>query len=423
MSEPAQGGIAPRREHWIVAAEAALAGRAAPQEDVDVLRGESPPLVDAALLGALGSGMLAAITWAATVFREQVTEAAIDPLVLLLRLLALGLTVRTALLFAGLAGRVRLVFSARQHALVLTPEGLLLRTPSGDVAVPKAWIVGVVERGDWRARAGRRTSDVYVVTAPESGRTHLALPPIFDATPGVLAERLMRWRGAVPASEAERPEPVRLASKLYDEVAAGARPEGVAVIRHGRGWLVRGPYASVLLGIAVLVGFARLPEGTLALIGPMAPIAIAVCLALVPALWMWLVRREIRPRRGLALVLTPAEALMRTRAGVVRVTWRSVARLSVEVKGAWSLLEGHHGARHLLLARRNEPEVRYDEAYLGVPAEVALALCEAYRRGALPLGADAAAGGANPENPENPTVGEERAPNTPSIITHDDAES
>jgi hypothetical protein len=393
MSEAARGGATLAGEHWIVAAEAVLAGRAAPGEDVDVLRGESPPLVDAALLGALGQAMLAAIIWAATVFREQVTEAAIDPLLLLLRLLALGLSVRTALLF-----------DARRHALVIAPEGLLLRTPSGDVPLPKAWIVGVVERGDWRARAGRRTSEVYVVTAPESGRTHVALPPIFDATPGVLAERLMRWRGAVPGSDADRPEPVRLASKLYDEVAAGARPEGVAVIRHGRGWLVRGPYASVLLGVAVLVGFARLPEGTLALVGPLAPVAIGVCLALVPALWMWLVRREIRPRRGLALVLTPAEALMRARAGVVRVAWRAVARLSVETKSAWSLLEGHHGARHLLLARRNEPEVRYDEAYLGVPAEVALALCEAYRRGALPLGT---AGDGDVTNRENATDGEE----------------
>ncbi len=385
MSAESRGGAPAPGEHWIVAAEAVLAGRAAPGEDVDVLRGESPPLVDAALLGALGQAMLAASIWAATVFREQVTEAAIDPLLLLLRLLALGLSVRTALLFVGLFRRVRLLLDARRHALVIAPEGLLLRTRSGDVPLPKAWIVGVVERGDWRARAGRRTSEVYVVTAPESGRTHVALPPIFDATPGVLAERLMRWRGAVPGSDADRPEPVRLASKLYDEVAAGARPEGVAVIRHGRGWLVRGPYASVLLGVAVLVGFARLPAGTLALIGPLAPVAIGACLALVPALWMWLVRREIRPRRGLALVLTPAEALMRTRAGVVRVAWRAVARLSVETKSAWSLLQGHHGARHLLLARRNEPEVRYDEAYLGVPAEVALALCEAYRRGALPL--------------------------------------
>ncbi len=369
---------------WIVAAEAKLAGKPCDREDLEVLRASRPSLVDAEALRAIGSLILTAMVWAASVFREQLTEAAFDPLALLLRLLALGLSVRAALLVGTLARRLRLFLESPRHALVLAPEGLLYRAPTGDTAVPIDDIVAIVERGDWRGRAGRRSNDVYVVTGPTAGRLHLALPPLFEATPGVLAERLMRWRGAVPVSEATPPEPVRLASKLYDEVAAGARPTGVAVVRHGRGWLMRGPYASVLLGVAVLVGFARLPEGTLSLIGPAVPVALAVCLALVPALWAWLVRREIRPRKGLALVLTPAEALMRTRQGIVRFSWKSVNRMTVDVKASWSLLEGYHGARQLLVQRRDAPDIRYDEAYLGVPAEAALALCEAYRKGVLP---------------------------------------
>ena len=385
------GALSNAREHWIVAAEAKLAGKASNRDDLEVIRGTRPPLVDAEALRAIGSIMLAAIVWGATIFREQITEAAIDPLALLLRLLALGLSVRAVLLAVDVGRRVMLFVRAPQHLLVLAPEGLLYRAPEGDTAIAIGTIVAVVERGDWRGRAGRRSSDVYVVTGPDAGRVHVALPPVFEATPGVLAERLMRWRGAVTGQDAPRPEPARLASKLYDEVAAGARPAGITVVRHGRGWLVRGPYASVLLGIAVLLGFARLPAGTLALIGPAAPIAIGVCLALVPALWAWLVRRQIRPRKGLALVLTPAEALMRTRSGIVRVAWEGVARLTVEVKASWSLLEGYHGARQLLVQRRNDPEVRYDEAYLGVPAEVALALCEAYRKGVLPRDVEGAA--------------------------------
>ena len=384
--EPAARGASTlaRNDHWIVAAEARLAGKPSPRDDIEIIRGTRPALIDAETLRALGAVMLAAIVWAAAIFREQVTEAAIDPLALLLRLLAIGLTVRTLLLAVGVVQRIALFVRAPRHWLALAPEGLLYRSPAADTAVPIGEIVAIVERGDWKGRAGRRSNAVYVVTGPEAGRVHVALPAVFEATPGVLAERLMRWRGVVPASDAPRPAPEALASKLYDEVAAGARPPGITVIQHGRGWLVRGPYASVLLGIAVLLGFARLPAGTLALVGPAAPIAIGLCLALIPALWAWIVRREIRPRKGLALVLTPAEALMRTRAGVVRVAWSAMAKLTVDVKASWSLLEGYHGARQLLVQRRNEPDIRYDEAYLGVPAEVALALCDAYRKGALP---------------------------------------
>jgi hypothetical protein len=371
-------------DHWIVAAEAKLAGKPCGRDDLEVIRATRPPVIDAETLAALGSILLTAIVWAAAVFREQVSQAAFDPLALLLRLLALGFTVRALLLGAGMARRLSLVASAQRQAIVLAPEGLLYRSADADIVMPIEDIIAIVERGDWRGRAGRRSNDVYVVTGPGAGRAHVALPPIFEATPGVLAERLMRWRGLVEGMDAPRPEPTQLASKLYDEVAAGARPPGIAVIRHGRGWLVRGPYASVLLGIAVLIGFARLPAGTLSLIGPTVPIAIGVCLALVPALWVWLVRREIRPRKGLALVLTPAEALMRARAGIVRVAWKTIGRLSVQVKPSWSLLEGSHGTRTLLVQRRDAPDVRYDEAFLGVPAEVALALCDAYRRGVLP---------------------------------------
>jgi len=43
-----------------------------------------------------------------------------------------------------------------------------------------------------------------------------------------------------------------------------------------------------------------------------------------------------------------------------------------------------HEAKTLVLKRKDEPPIRYDEAFLGVPAEVAQALLDAYRTGALP---------------------------------------
>jgi hypothetical protein len=384
--------------HWIPAAEARLAGRPCPRDDLEVLRGSAPPLIDAEFFRWLASMLLAATVWGAALFREAIASASIDPLLLLLRVVALGLSVRATLGAFAYARRVQLALEAARWRLAIAPERLLLRTPDGDVAVPRDEVVAVVERGDWRGRAGRRSNDVYVVTAPTAGRTHLTLPPVFDETPGVLAERLMRWRGAVTVDTAtERPAPAPLASKLFDEVAAGARPPGVTVIRHGRGWLMRGPYTSMLLGAAIAIGWVRLPAESLATIGPVVPLVLVVVLLLSPLGWAALIRREIAPRKGIALVLTPAEALMRTRAGVLRVPWERARRVAVEIRGSWSLLAGYHGARRLLLQRQDEPDIRYDEAFLGVPAEVAHALCDAYRKRALPRPAadpDAAGAGA-----------------------------
>jgi hypothetical protein len=367
--------------HWIEASEARLDGRAGVPDDIEVLRGKAPPLVDAEALRWLSSVLLAAAVWGATVFRERLASTTLDPLLLLLRVVALGLTLRATLGAARQVRRVRLALASSRFGLAIAPEGLLLRTPEGDVAVPREDVVAVVERGDWRGRAGRRASEVYVVTAPRAGRTHVVLPPVFDETPGVLAERLMRWRGIDPADVGARwPQPAPLPSKLFDAVAAGERPPGVTVIRHGRRWLLRGPYASVLLGAAIAIGWMRLPDGSVAALGPTVPLALGATLLVAPLAWVALVRRDIAPRKGLALVLTPTEALMRTRRGVLCVPWDRVRRAAVEIEPSWSLVEGYHGVRRLLLQREGEPDIRYDEAFLGVPAEVAHALCDAYRR-------------------------------------------
>jgi len=41
-------------------------------------------------------------------------------------------------------------------------------------------------------------------------------------------------------------------------------------------------------------------------------------------------------------------------------------------------------AKTLVLKRKDDTPIRYDEAYLGVPVEVAQVLIDAYRRGELP---------------------------------------
>ena len=368
---------------WIEAAEAALSGTATDTEH-EVLRPGPPPVLDAVGLRALLAPFLAGFMWAATIFREVQIATPLDPLALLLRLLALALTVRALTLLFQLARRVRLRLSYSRYGLVLTPEGLLYRSPTMDVALPREDILEVRERGRWRDRSGRRFADVYVVTQPRTGRTHVALPPVFERTPGMLAERLMRWLGPPDeAAEAEAPasEPKPLVSELWERVARGERPDGVTAVPHGSAWLQRGPYASVLLGVAVLEGFIRLPERVRADVGTTMPLLLVGVLVIVPVSWYLVTRRQLAPRRGLALILTPDELLFRTRSGVVRVEWARLVGAEIESRATWSLLLGAHEARWLTLQRKNAPEVRYHDSFLGAPLEVVAALCDAYRKG------------------------------------------
>lgn len=399
---------------WIQRADEALAGRAA--EGIDVLSGQKPPILDADGSRAVLAPVLAAFFWAGAIFREGLAGQPLDPLALLLRLLALALTARTCLLGVRLGRRARTWLRSNRYRLALAAEGLVLRTPRGDVAVPREDVLGVVEEGAWAERSGRRWADVCVVTRPQTGRLFVALPPVFLATPGILAERLMRWRGTAPrraadtavgetaptnsssdapvadaipdvATGAESRASVRgtpavppLVGKLWEEIAAGARPPAIAVVPHGAGWLRRGPYATVLLGVAVLDGFVRLDPTARAAIGTVAPIVIALCLIVAPVMWIVLMRRAAAAQRGIAMVLTPSDLLARTRAGVERIPWSHVARTEITSRTVWSIVRGAERASTLVVHRKNEHALAFPEAFLGVPADVAHWLCDAYRK-------------------------------------------
>lgn len=371
---------------WVTDAEAALESGAQPGSDVVVLRGRRPILLDATGMRAAAAPLLAALVWAAAALRETMAQTSVDPLAFGLRVVALGLTLRVILLGAQMLQRFVVWSAAPRCGLVLTPEGLFYRGPEVDVAVPREDVVGIVEHGRWHERGGgRRYAEVYVVTDPASGRTHLALPPIFDETPGRLAERLMRWRGGWDEREGfEHPPPHELASKVYDETAAGQPPEGTVGIRHGRAWMKKGPYLVVLLAVAAAEGLARGGPRVWSAIDPLVGGGLFLALVAVLARWIWMERRDIAPQKGLSMVLTPAELLMRTRGGMLRTRWRDLASASVTSKRAWSVLEGVHDARQLVLSRRGAGPIRYDEPYLGIPVEVAQILVEAYRTGRLP---------------------------------------
>jgi len=367
---------------WVADAEAALRGESV--EGVELVPGHRPPLIDAFARRALLTPFIAAFLWAAVVFREAQRQP-LEPVALVLRLLALALTVRALLLLTQLGQRLLTSLKRERYGLALTEQGLLYRTPDTDHAILRADVLDVREPGHWRERGGARWAEVYLVTRPSVGRSYLALPPLLDATPGVLCERLMRWRGVLQAPEArETPRPTELPSKLFDEAARGQLPAGVVALRHGRGWLRRAPHATVLFGIVLLDGYLRLPAPVRGQLGLLMPALIVLCLVAVPLGWLSLMRADMAPRKGLSFVLTPAELMLRTRAGVLRVPWDELGKLEIVSRAGWSIVAGAHDSRTLTLNRKDDPPIHYSEAFLGVPAEVVIALCEAYKKGLLP---------------------------------------
>jgi hypothetical protein len=373
-------------ESWIAQARAVATGGAVPPGWQRV-KAEPPPLLDADVVRGLIAPLVAAIAWSGAMFRETVVGTPLDPFATLLRLLALATTVRALLLGRELVARIKLWLAARRCVLVLGPGGLWARLPEGEVVAERRDIVAISTPSAFEQGgvSGFRTSPVYVVLASPL-RTHVTLPPIFDVTPGALAERLMRWRGAMaPDPRPAFPPPAPLASRVYDDAARGIRDLGTLAIAHGAGWLRRAPWATVLLGVAIVEGFARAAPATRASVGIPTIAAALVALGLVPSVWVWLQWRDIAPRLGLAMVLTPAELLLRLRGGVLRVPWDRVGRLWIAARGRFSPLEGWAIHRALVIERRGDLPIRYDEAYLGVPVEVALGLCEAYASGAAQL--------------------------------------
>src|ERR1700712_1238400 len=214
---------------WIQEAEAALTSRKLSpnsESDIEIVDAHAPALLDASGARALMSPFLAGFMWAAVVFRETQTHSTLDPLALLLRVLALSMTLRAVGVLWSFARKLRLLLQHRRYGLVLTDEGVLFRAPDRDVVVPISDVLDIREQeaASLSARASSSGAEVYLVTHPNSARTHVALPPLFAASPRALAERLMRWRGMGPAATplpAASAEPLSLPSKLWERIASG----------------------------------------------------------------------------------------------------------------------------------------------------------------------------------------------------------
>jgi hypothetical protein len=136
----------------------------------------------------------------------------------------------------------------------------------------------------------------------------------------------------------------------------------------------------MLLGIAVLDGFVRLPRQAAQAINPLPALLLAAALVIVPAAWFLFTRASLRGRKGLTLVLSPVDLLSRGRGGVMRAPWTSVSRVEILVRSSWSLLQGAYSSRTLIVSRVREASVECAESFMEEPVEVVAALCDVYRK-------------------------------------------
>lgn len=343
------------------------------------LKGHRPPL----LRGEGWRGVvypLAALALAWLAFdRESAMKAALDPMALGLRAVAIALALRSLPAMAALGRRLKLAMTAGRHELRLSDDALVWTSPEGERRLAREAIVRV-HVGDGHLRLPR----VWLVHRPEAGRALTGLPPIFDESEEALAERIQRWRGLVePPETVDYPKPAREGSRVYDAAAEGTVGEGMAVIRHGLGWLRRMPFAAVLAAAVFLDGAFRTPALDLGYLGLLPIVGVVVC-ASVPLGWIVIALRHVRPRRGLALVATPAEILMRTREGILRASWAHLEGITIDAEPALTVLEGWTRRRRVILKRDGDRHpIRYDEAFLGAPADAVVVLLESYRSGLL----------------------------------------
>jgi hypothetical protein len=369
----------------------------------ETLPGHPPAGVFGPFAIALAALGIALATWTLSFVREEATDNTVDPAAVLLRIVALALTIRALGRLTRSLRQVAAYLSARRQRLHLGPSALTLTSGEGKLSIARDDIVAIREEGAFGERSRPSYARVFVISS--GARAFVEIAPIFDASATALAERLMRWLGPPRVTP---PSAVALtASREYDEAAGGRLGPGVTAFRHGYAWLKRGPYASLLVGVAFLDSLLR--SQTMAwsdFRAWLVPI-ILVALLVVPLGWIAITSTILRPRKGLSLVVTPSRVLLRTERGTMAVPYETVARVGLHERRSWSIVDGLHWTRALVIERRNETPIRYDEAFLGAPIEVVIALIEA-RRSAAARSSGEGASEPPPELPGEQAADDER---------------
>ncbi len=363
---------------WRQQATEALSG--APVEGVERLRPVGPSLFRGDGGRALLTFFFSALAATLAVARSLIAPTVVDPFFMLLEVFSLGLALRAILLGLRLARRIGVAARRRDYDLALMNAGLILRTPEGDVSVAAEDLLDVRVGAPGTSLMGEGWDELQLVHRVEGRGALLRIPPVFGPAELVLARIEQRVGRAVAPEPFSIPAPEYLPTDLYDAVASGSEEPGVTPIRHGWGWMRGGPFAALLFGAVFLQGLLLLPPGYAP--GPLSLGGVALCL-LWPLLWLFSARRVVRPRRGLALLLSPSELIIRRRGGCVRAPYDGVSEVRIESRGGWSLLEGRKPRRFLVLVREADDDVRYAEDFLSLPAESVAAMILAYREGRL----------------------------------------
>lgn len=343
-------------------------------EGVAVFRGKGGADLFAQLAPALRTLLFAALFWSFVFLRASMGAPLLDPLGLVLRVLALGATLRAFFAIRGAALRLPDLLAAEKNALVLAPTGLVLRSRGRDRGIPRERVAGV--------HPGDAGAPPTLLLAPDAGEALLPLPTGLEDPRGRLTEALEAYLGErAPAEPPELPPPGRLAQEVYDRAASGQSAAGTAVIPRGRRWLAHGPYTALLVAVVLGERMLRLPPGSS--IGPLG-YAILALSALLPLVWLLPRLARARAARGVAAVLTPEELLVRLPKGMARTPWQKVSEIQIGHRAVWSTLGGYERLRTVRVLREHGAAIELTEDTLGADPEAVVSLMQLYGRGSIP---------------------------------------
>ncbi|MCS6858380.1 MAG: hypothetical protein NZM37_11760 [Sandaracinaceae bacterium] len=346
-------------------------------EGAELFRARFPPILEGEGSRGLTLPLLAAVAWLGAHLREELSSA-FDAIALLMRFLAWMLSVQAFFAFVRLLGRFRKV--SRRAWLLIHPEGLACFDGQNLAFLSAKSILGIAQSSHWsERRAGRRWEEIFAVGLDPQLKI-IAIPPLFGDSAMALAEALMRRFPSPPERPIPLPDPQRPASLIYERAKKGMEPQALP-IPLSRFWWRRGPYTAMLLALALLEPLAR---GATSPIPPISMLFIAGLSIMAPLLWFLTQFRSLSPRMGLACVLTPAELLWRSRAGIHRLPWKNVEEVSISTRWAFLATEGLHRQQALLIKTREDFSLRFDESVVGIPLDAFELLIQSLRAGLRP---------------------------------------
>lgn len=346
---------------------------------IEVLRAESPPWLDGAVMRAMMSVLMAGFIVGAAVLRTRMSAGTpFDLMALLLRTAGLAFVVRAAIAIV-IALRERLHRSRASHnVLAWSEHGIYERTPEGERFFARGDVLGALLEETPERSALAQSKRVWLVARPAEGKVRCwQLAAHYAQKPEILVARLSPW--VVPAPALARPrerESISLEAR-YARAAQGKPAEGEVPVPEGFGYRARAPYAA-LLGVAFALDALWSAGPLRARILSPALLSCVLVLALFAGWFVWMGRRRAT-RLGIAMLITPEELLVRGRGGVLGVPWPQLQAAQVSARMAWSPFLGSFSVRTLVVTTTHGEVMSFDAGFLGVPPEVLAAVLDSQR--------------------------------------------